>query len=65
MSGQLSRQAPGAITGHSKPWFEGLRDIAADASPEALRDLVDRIAALTPDVGQTGSTDLVRADRGG
>jgi plasmid stability protein len=43
---------------------ELLRDVAAAGSPETLRDLADRIAALTPDVRQTDSTELVRADRG-
>ena len=42
---------------------ELLRDVAAGGSQETLRDLADRIAALTPDVRQTDSTDLVRADR--
>ncbi|MGH6899758.1 MAG: FitA-like ribbon-helix-helix domain-containing protein [Geminicoccaceae bacterium] len=43
---------------------ELLRDVAVGGSPEFLRDLADRIAALTPDVPQTDSTELVRADRG-
>jgi plasmid stability protein len=43
---------------------EVLRDAAVGGSPESLRDLADRIAALTPDVRQTDSTELVRADRG-
>jgi plasmid stability protein len=42
---------------------ELLRDAATGGSPESLRDLADRIAALTPDVRQTDSTELVRADR--
>jgi antitoxin FitA len=42
---------------------ELLRDAAVGASRESLRDLADRIAALTPDVPQTDSTELVRADR--
>jgi plasmid stability protein len=42
---------------------ELLRDAAVGGSPESLRDLADRIAALTPDVAQTDSTDLVRAER--
>jgi plasmid stability protein len=41
-----------------------LRNAAVGGSPESLRDLADRIAALTPDVRQTDSTELVRADRG-
>jgi plasmid stability protein len=41
-----------------------LYDVAAGGAPESLRDLADRIAALTPEVGQTDSTELVRADRG-
>jgi plasmid stability protein len=43
---------------------EILREVAAGSSPELLRDLADRIAALAPDVPQTDSTELVRADRG-
>jgi plasmid stability protein len=43
---------------------EVLRDAAVGGSPESLRDLAERIAALTPDVRQTDSTELVRADRG-
>ncbi len=39
-----------------------LRDVATGDSPESLRDLADRIAALTPDVPQTDSAELVRAD---
>jgi plasmid stability protein len=42
---------------------ELLRDVA-DGSPETLRELADRIAALTPAVRQTDSTELVRANRG-
>lgn len=42
---------------------ELLRAVANGDSPEALRDLADRIAALTTDVPQTDSTELVRADR--
>ena len=42
---------------------ELLRDAIAGTAPESLRDLADRIAALTPDVPQTDSTELVRADR--
>jgi plasmid stability protein len=43
---------------------ELLRAVAAGDAPASLRDLADRIAALTPDVPQTDSTELVRADRG-
>ena len=43
---------------------ELLRDAAVGVSPGYLRELADRIAALTPDVGQTDSTELVRVDRG-
>jgi plasmid stability protein len=43
---------------------ELLRAVATGDSPMSLRDLADRIAALTPDVRQTDSTELVRADRG-
>ena len=42
---------------------ELLRDAACSRSAATLRDLADRIAALTPDVPQTDSTDLVREDR--
>jgi plasmid stability protein len=42
---------------------EVLRDAAVGGSPESLRDLADRIAALTPGVPQTDSTELVRTDR--
>lgn len=42
---------------------ELLRAAATGDSPASLRDLADRIAALTPDVPQTDSTELVRADR--
>jgi plasmid stability protein len=42
---------------------ELLRDAAVGGSPESLRDLADRIAALTPDVRQTDSIGLIRADR--
>jgi antitoxin FitA len=40
-----------------------LRDAVDPGSRTSLRDLVDRIAALTPNVPQTDSTDLVREDR--
>jgi hypothetical protein len=40
-----------------------LRDVAVGESPESLRDLAD-LPALTSDVRQTDSTELVRADRG-
>jgi plasmid stability protein len=39
-----------------------LRD-AVGGSRTSLRELADRIAALTPDVPQTDSTELVREDR--
>ena len=42
---------------------ELLRDVACSGSTETLRDLADRIAALTPDVPQTDITELVREDR--
>jgi plasmid stability protein len=42
---------------------ELLRGAAAGDAPESLRDLADRIAALTPEVPQTDSAELVRADR--
>jgi plasmid stability protein len=40
-----------------------LRDVVDPGSRTSLRDLIDRIAALTPNVPQTDSTDLVREDR--
>jgi plasmid stability protein len=43
---------------------ELLCDVATGGAPESLRDLADRIAALTPDVPQTDSTELVRGERG-
>jgi plasmid stability protein len=42
---------------------ELLRDAAVGGASASLRELADRIAALTPDVPQTDSTELVRADR--
>jgi len=42
---------------------ELLRDAALGGSPATLRELADHIAALTPDVRQTDSTELVRSDR--
>ena len=42
---------------------ETLGNIATGGSAEARRDLADRIAALTPEVPQTDSTEPVRADR--
>ena len=43
---------------------ELLRGAAIGDSRQSLRDLAGRIAALTPNVSQTDSTELVRADRG-
>lgn len=40
-----------------------LRDAVDRGSRTSLRDLADRIAALTPKVPQTDSTELVREDR--
>jgi antitoxin FitA len=44
-----------------------LRELLSDAvsrgSAISLRDLADQIAALTPKVPQTDSTDLIREDR--
>lgn len=37
-----------------------LRDVVDRGSQGSLRDLADRIAALTPNMPQTDSTDLVR-----
>ena len=39
-----------------------LHDVAA-GSPQSLRDLADRIAALTPEVPQADSTELIRSER--
>jgi hypothetical protein len=59
-----SRPAPGAITRSLQAEVRDfLRDVAVGESPESLRDLAD-LAALTSDVRQTDSTELVRADRG-
>jgi plasmid stability protein len=41
-----------------------LRDAVDPNARPSLRDLADRIAALTPEVPQTDSTELVREDRG-
>ena len=40
-----------------------LRDFVGRGSPASLRDLADKIAALTPKVPQTDSTELIREDR--
>jgi hypothetical protein len=40
-----------------------LRDARDRGSRTSLRDLADQIAALTPKVPQTDSTELVRVDR--
>ena len=40
-----------------------LRDAVDPGARTSLRDLADRIAALTPKVPQTDSTELVREDR--
>ena len=40
-----------------------LRDAVDGGGRTSLRELADRIAALTPDVPQTDSTELVREDR--
>jgi plasmid stability protein len=40
-----------------------LRDAVDRGSRTSLRELADGIAALTPQVPQTDSTDLVREDR--
>jgi plasmid stability protein len=42
---------------------ELLLDAVARGSATSLRDLADQIAALTPKVPQTDSTDLIREDR--
>jgi plasmid stability protein len=40
-----------------------LRDLVSRGSTSSLRELADQIAALTPKVPQTDSTELVREDR--
>jgi plasmid stability protein len=40
-----------------------LRDLVSRGSVTSLRDLADQIAALTPKVPQTDSTELIRDDR--
>jgi hypothetical protein len=40
-----------------------LRDLVARGSATSLRDLADQIAALTPKVPQSDSTELIREDR--
>ena len=42
---------------------ELLSEVVARGSPTSLRDLADQIAALTPQVAQTDSTELIREDR--
>jgi hypothetical protein len=42
---------------------DALRDVLRGQSADSLRDLADLIAALTPAVSQTDSTELVREDR--
>jgi antitoxin FitA len=42
---------------------ELLSDAVSRGSATSLRDLADQIAALTPKVPQTDSTDLIREDR--
>ena len=40
-----------------------LSQAAERPSPRKLRQLAEKIAAMTPDVPQTDSTDLIREDR--
>lgn len=40
-----------------------LRDLVSRGSATSLRDLADQIAALTPKVPQSDSTELIREDR--
>ncbi len=40
-----------------------LADAANRPSPKALRELAERIAAMTPDVPQTDSTQIIREFR--
>ena len=42
---------------------ELLSDAVSRGSATSLRDLADQIAALTPKVPQTDSTELIREDR--
>jgi hypothetical protein len=42
---------------------DALRDVLRGGAAHSLRDLADLIAALTPDVAQRDSTELVREDR--
>ena len=46
----------------SEGWQETIT-VELPEPKEQLRELADRIAALTPDVPRTDSTELVRADR--
>jgi hypothetical protein len=39
------------------------RDVLRGESVDSLRELADRIAALTPEVSQTDGIELVREDR--
>jgi plasmid stability protein len=61
--------APKARAGRKRRALEAevrelLCDVATGGTPETLHDLADRIAALTPDLPQTDSSELVRAERG-
>jgi len=40
-----------------------LRDLVSHGSATSLRELADQIAALTPKVPQSDSTELIREDR--
>jgi plasmid stability protein len=40
-----------------------LRDLVQRGAEASLRELADRIAAMTPKVPQTDSTELIREDR--
>ena len=40
-----------------------LQDLASRGSATSLRDFADQIAALTPNVPQSDSTELIREDR--
>jgi plasmid stability protein len=40
-----------------------LRDLVTPGSAPSLREFSDRIAALTPEVPQSDSTELIREDR--
>jgi len=57
-------EAIAIVRGEADPTIYRVHSGARDrGSQTSLRDLADRIAALTPNVPQTDSTELVREDR--